>query len=137
MAKRKTKNRDRTYRSQAMRDLHKVATSIREVRLPKSTTISPLIEDRRTLPHAIRDEVYRDLSGTPAQISYGTPDPPRPPVQGLPERMYHRFETPRRVPVCIRRETRRRVLFALRRSGKASGRSRRAQWTAKSYIRCK
>lgn len=132
------KNRGRTYRPQAMRDLPKVATSVwQDVRLPKSNTISPLVEDRRILPHAIRDEIYRDVSGTPAQISVGPSRPSRPPVQGLPQRMYHRFETPRRVPVCIRRETRRRVLFALRRSGKASARSRRAHWTAKSYIRCK
>lgn len=139
MARSKSKKRGATYAPQEMRGHTVTATTLnshRVVRSP-SITIDPLIEDRRILPHAIRDEIYRNVSGTPAQISVGPSYSARSQVYRMPPPVYYRFETPRRVPVCIRRETRRRVLFALRRSGKASARTRRAHWTAKSYIHCK
>lgn len=137
MARSKSKKRGATYAPQEMRGHTVTATTLHGVVRSPSITIDPLIEDRRILPHAIRDEIYRNVSGTPAQISVGPSRPTRPQVYRMPPPMYYRFETPRRVPVCIRRETRRRVLFALRRSGKASARTRRAHWTSKSYIRCK
>ena len=49
----------------------------------------------------------------------------------------NRFSQPRETIVCIRRKTRRSVLFALSRIGRGSGRLRRARWSESSYIRCK
>lgn len=50
------------------------------------------------------------------------------------------FHQPERTVVCHRRQTRRRILFALQAAGR--GRKsprvfRKAKWTTKSYIRCK
>lgn len=136
MARRKRSKRGSTYEPQAMRGHLVTATTLPRVVRSPSITIEP-IQDRRLLPHAIRDEIYRTDIGTPAKISVRPTRADERKVHRVPPRMYHRFETPRRVPVCVRREDRRRVLFALRKSGKASARSRRANWTAKSYIRCK
>lgn len=47
------------------------------------------------------------------------------------------FLDPQRVLVCIRREARKRVLFALRRAGRGKRVSREHRFTDKSYIRCK
>lgn len=38
---------------------------------------------------------------------------------------------------CVRRETRREVLFSMRRTGKGGKNNRQAKWTANSYISCK
>lgn len=48
-----------------------------------------------------------------------------------------RFSQPRQTIVCVRRKTRRSVLFALSRIGRGSGPFRRARWSESSYIRCK
>lgn len=48
-----------------------------------------------------------------------------------------RFSQPRQTIVCVRRKTRRSVLFALSRIGRGSGPLRRARWSESSYIRCK
>lgn len=137
MARRK--NRGATYAPQAMRGHTVTATArptlIRSVRLPSNTLELTHVEDRRTYPHQLRDTLYRDISGAPAQVSRRPADSARHQVHRVLPPLYHRFETPQRVPVCVRRQDRRRVLFALRKTGKASG--RRARWTAKSYIRCK
>lgn len=134
------RKRGSTYEPQAMRG-HSV-TATRPplsglVRLPINTLSLKQVEDRRTIPHDIRDEIYRTVNGTPAQISRRPTRADEHSVQRVLPSLYHRFETPRRVPVCIRRNNRRRVLFALRKSGKALSPRRRANWTAKSYIRCK
>lgn len=62
-------------------------------------------------------------------------------VQGqrLPERMRYEFRDARRVLVCLRREIRRRVLFALQFSKKGRGggrRIRKARWSDSSFISC-
>lgn len=46
------------------------------------------------------------------------------------------FSKPTEVNVCVRRQQRRRVLFALRKTRKGSGRGKRHNWTEKSRIRC-
>lgn len=133
MAKKKTK-RGVTYTPQAMRGHTVTATLrnplVRSVHLPDLR----LVEDRRQYPYEVRQDLFRDLSGAPAQISRRPARETRPQVPGVLPRLYHRFETPRRVPVCIRRENRRRVLHALRKTGRGSHPGR---WTAKSFIRCK
>lgn len=133
MARRK-KNRGASHAPQAMRDHTVIATPrilfSRGVHLPDLR----LVEDRRTYPHEIRQDLFRDISGAPAQISRRPARETRRQVPGVLPRLYHRFETPRRVPVCIRREARRRVLHALRKTGRGS---RPGKWTAQSFVRCK
>lgn len=93
-----------------------------------------VVEDRRTYPHEIRDTQFRDVRGAPAQISRRPASSRFHQVRGLLPPMHSRFVHPERVPVCVRREVRRRVLHALHRSGRGY---RRPRWTAKSFIRCK
>lgn len=42
-----------------------------------------------------------------------------------------------RAVACERRRARKEVIHALRRSGKAGARNKKAKWTEKSYMRCK
>lgn len=133
------KKRGATYAPQAMRGHTVTATArdiLRAVRLPTKTLELTYVEDRRVYPHELRDTLFRDVSGAPAQVSRRPADSSRRSVQGVLPALYHRFETPRAVPVCLRRSNRRRVLFALRKTGRGSS-NRRARWTAKSFIRCK
>ena len=51
--------------------------------------------------------------------------------------MHLSFSEPQKTAVCIRRKSRRRVLFALSKAGKGKRPTRRPRWTEKSYIRCK
>lgn len=44
------------------------------------------------------------------------------------------FKEPRNVPVCVRRTTRRQVLFAKGKSGRGY---RKPRWNQRSYMRCK
>lgn len=93
------------------------------------------VEDRRTYPHEIREGIYRHIDGTPARI---TKQPSRKrPLSWMPSGMHDTFQQPERVSVCVRRKVRKRVLFALQKTGKGSGAKRTARWTAKSFIRCK
>lgn len=56
----------------------------------------------------------------------------------LPEPVRDEFYNPRQSVVCIRRQTRRRVLFALRQIGRGSGaRPRKARWSETSRIVCR
>ena len=93
------------------------------------------VEDRRTIPHEIRQEVYRHTDGTPARI-VKRPSGKRT-VPWLHSDMHDSFRQPGRVSVCVRRKARKRVLFALQKTGRGTGAKRTARWTAKSFIRCK
>lgn len=98
------------------------------------------VEDLRTSPQTLSEpRQYKRVDGTVASYS------PRPAarvqvqnrVLGLQPYMRLQFHSPEKTLVCVRRKTRRRVLFALRQAGK-SGRSHRTpRWSAKSYISCK
>lgn len=60
-------------------------------------------------------------------------------VQGqrLQPQVRHVFRDPKTTLVCVRRRTRRAVMFALRKTGKGGARTnRRAVWTDKSRIVC-
>ena len=57
--------------------------------------------------------------------------------QRLSPRLRYEFTDPDRTLVCVRRKNRRRVIFALRKAGKAGRRNRKARWTAKSHIVCR
>lgn len=61
-------------------------------------------------------------------------------VQGkeLSPQMRYVFRDPARVMVCVRRRSRRAVLFAMRKTGRSGAkRNRKAVWTDKSRIVCK
>lgn len=58
--------------------------------------------------------------------------------EGLPVSLYDLFHGAERALVCSSRETRREVMFAMRRTGKAGARrNRKARWRSSSYISCK
>lgn len=90
------------------------------------------VEDLR---HDNPDQTFRTRSGRPAR----TINRPQGEVQKsrLYTPVYTYFQNPERVLVCIRREARKRVLFALQRAGKGKRVSRERHYTDKSYVRCK
>lgn len=94
------------------------------------------IEDLRTLPraHQIHKGRYLHVNGTLARPRYLHVQSRMPWVR---EQVRPHFPIPEKTVVCIRRKTRRRVLFALSKTGRGGGRQRPARWTAKSHIRCK
>lgn len=57
--------------------------------------------------------------------------------RNLPEQVRDILLDSERALECTRRETRREVLFSLRRTGKGGKKNRRAKWTDNSYISCK
>lgn len=93
------------------------------------------VEDRRTLPKAFKEGRYLHINGTPARIRYL---PLHNRVPWLQSRMRPRFLLPEKTVVCVRRENRRRSLFALQKIGRGrGGGQKRPRWTASSYIHCK
>ena len=85
----------------------------------------------------IHSQRYHRDDGTLAGFG---PRPVRSRVLPMRIQMRVSFHQPERTVVCHRRQTRRRVLFALQASGR--GRKsprvfRKARWTIKSHIRCK
>lgn len=102
-----------------------------EDRLPRDLRI---VEDRRTIPRAFQPGRYLRIDGTSAGPRYL---PVQNRVPWLRESMRLRFPVPEKTLVCVRRKARRRVLFALRKTGKGGGRQRPPRWTAQSFIRCK
>lgn len=80
------------------------------------------------------------ISGKVAEHGYNRPVSPVS-VQSrmfwMPERVRDEFYNPRQTLVCVRRQVRRNVLFALRQIGKGSGAKRRARWSEASRIVCR
>lgn len=100
--------------------------------------IEDLRSNERPIPNStkVRQKEYRRDDGTLA--GYG-PVLVRSRVPSVSPRLRVAFYRPQRVLVCQRRQTRRRVLFALSKD-RGTGRPkvwRRARWTAKSYVSCK
>lgn len=92
------------------------------------------VEDLRHVPDNI-DYSFKTLGGRPArQVSriQGTVH-----ESGVSAPVHSYFQDPRRVLVCIRRDNRRRVLFALRKIGKGRKVSPFHRFTEKSLVRCK
>lgn len=97
------------------------------------------VEDLRHAPartRKVQPQGYKRDDGTHAGYGYV---PVRPRMPELPARLRLSFHVPQKTVVCIRRQARRRVLFALQALGRGRGakKSRRARWTAKSYIQCR
>lgn len=94
------------------------------------------VEDLRTLPRTpkVHQGRYLHINGTPARPRYLHVQSRMPWVR---EQVRPYFPLPKKTLVCIRRQTRKRVLFALQKAGRGGGSQKPARWTAKSYIRCK
>ena len=97
------------------------------------------IEDLRTNRSDYEEfglqRTYRRDDGGSARVIYG---PPRKnPVRSLPTQLRREFYDPSKTLVCQRRQARKRVLHALRKTGKNGRRNRRARWSAASFISCR
>lgn len=82
---------------------------------------------------------YKLVDGTRAGVTYkGVRVHPR--LRRVYSSLRLSFQDARKTVVCVRRKTRKRVLFALQKiGGRGIGTKRptRARWTESSYIRCK
>ena len=102
----------------------------------------PILREVEDLRHApartrkVQPQGYKRDNGTHAGYGYV---PVRPRMPELPARLRLSFHVPKKTVVCIRRQARRRVLFALQALGRGRGQKkpRRARWTAKSFIQCR
>lgn len=104
-----------------------------------------LAEDRRRISHEknlhATAERHFLVNGAPAEHGYNR----RPAsvvrqrrMLWLPQPVRDEFHYPEKTVVCIRRQTRRRVLFALRQIGRGSGaKPRKARWSETSRIVCR
>lgn len=90
-------------------------------------------------PYAARPapglERYRDISGKAARYGYVVPRADVRISRQMRPQMQLEFLAPYRAAVCRRRQVRKAVLHALRKTGKAG--QKKARWSAKSYIRCR
>lgn len=104
-----------------------------------------LAEDRRRIPHEKNFQAVAQrhflINGAVAEHGFNRrkaeiPRPRR--MLWLPQPVRDEFYKPRQTVVCIRRQTRRRVLFAMRKIGRGSGaRPRKARWSETSRIVCR
>lgn len=90
------------------------------------------VQDKRTYPWRY-DPVERLVDGRPAHVTVSSRTRQEARKRRVPSAL--RFANPKRVITCIRRRTRRQVLFALKKTGKGSGAKRR-RYTDASHIRC-
>lgn len=91
-------------------------------------------EDLRRVPREFRQIQYHLSDGRLAPVRHETIQPR---MRWMPAQVHPYFQRPERTVVCIRRKERRRVLFALQKTGQGGRRNRPPKWTAKSYIRCR
>lgn len=85
-------------------------------------------------------EEYTRIDGRPAYVVQGLPrnrNNVRLRESNLQETLHAYFQdSPKLVSECERRSRRRRVLFALSRTRKGSGRGKKHRWTEMSNVRC-
>ena len=79
---------------------------------------------------------YLHLNGTPARYGYQQVSLYSR-LRRMREVLQLRFFEPGTTLVCRRRQARKRVLFALQKTGRQGLGNRRARWSASSYIHCK
>nr|CDL65917.1 unnamed protein product [uncultured bacterium] len=111
-----------------------VKISLEQTR-PRPPRPRPDLKPVEDLRHDYQDQTFRTVSGRPARKE--TRPQGEVPRARLHTPLHTYFRDPHRVLVCIRRDARRRVLFALRRIGKGRRVSPFHRFTEKSYIRCK
>lgn len=94
------------------------------------------VEDLRRVPDEIdKRQSFRLRGGAPAVQVRRPESEVRHTKLSVP--MHDYFADPQRTLVCIRRDTRKRVLFALRKAGKGRKVSSVRHFTDKSFVRCK
>lgn len=85
-------------------------------------------------------EIYTRISGDPAPVHQGLPRNAnllRVRESSLLPALHSYFsDPPERVTPCVRRDRRRRVIFALQKRRKGSGRGKKHNWTEESKVRC-
>lgn len=94
------------------------------------------------IPHDLISDYppeYSRVDGSSARVRQGLPINRNRNMResDLSQPLHSYFQdSPRLVSECVRRQERRRVLFALQRTRKGSGRGKRHNWTALSKVRC-
>lgn len=145
MARRKPKKRpvNRSIPTPTPRTLD-VRHRLPPVELAKRDVLKPDLKPVEDLRHVSKEpslqrEPFRTVSGRVARTERRPARNPQGTVQkswlSLPLHDY--FRSPRQVLVCIRRDTRARVLFALQKIGRGRKVSRIHRFTEKSRVRCK
>lgn len=103
------------------------------VRKPDLREVEDLRHDKA---RPVQQRRYMRVDGTPARFGYAQVQI-HSRLRRLRESLQLHFHDPRKTVVCVRRQARRRVLFALQKTGKNGRGNRRARWSASSRIRCK
>lgn len=128
MGRRKDKDKERT------RDISTpIASPLRSLLIQKAVyTALQALEDRRRYYPAPHIEPARATRRSATQLV-----PNRPVVRKKDVPQSVQFNTPKSVALCVRRHTRKEVLFAKRYAGRGGRkRFRRAKWNAYSHVRC-
>lgn len=106
------------------------------VKSPASRNLLSQVEDFRKFDFEPATRPARLFSGAPAKFSVSaTPiKKSRAPGRQAKQRVQMAFTAPRETIVCIRRSTRKEVLFAKKKTGKRG--QRKARWSAWSRYKC-
>ena len=103
------------------------------VRKPDLREVEDLRHDKS---RPVQPRRYMRVDGNPAGYGYKQVQVLSR-LRRLRESLRLSFQYPRKTVVCVRRATRRRVLFALQKTGKNGRGNRSARWSAASRIQCK
>lgn len=106
------------------------------------------VEDNRSFHPDGAHRSVRDIYGSPVSYQVFSPSPRRSQSRlSNPYLNYLRqqrqvpwqiqFVGSKKVLTCVRRQERKEVLHALRKTGRGRGSQRRPRWTSKSYVRCR
>lgn len=109
----------------------------RHLQTLRNLQIEDLRHENKFQTENLPAQTYRRVDGGSAHVAGREVHSPAMRKQRLSPRLRYEFTDPDRTLVCVRRKNRRRVIFALRKAGKAGRRNRKARWTAKSHIVCR
>lgn len=127
MAKNRSKNRNSTYSKSKRRVVNTYASFQTQRKLPKPITLRT-VEDLRTYHPLKKLRPLRQLQGRKARIRATVPN----------FKKYARsviYRASKDTLVCVRRNIRKEVLHAFKRTGRGSGRSK-PRYNFNSKIRC-
>lgn len=114
-----------------------VRESLLSPRAFRNLMTEDLRREKKFLSENLPAQTYRRETGSPAPVVGREIHTDKMRKQGMPSRLRFEFEDPKRTLVCIRRKTRRAVIFAMRRAGKGGRKNCKARWTDKSYVTCR
>lgn len=89
-------------------------------------------EDRRQLHRHYQQRQYLRIDGTPARPRML---PLQSGLRGLRSQMRFQFPVPKETLVCVRRQVRRRIIFAMQKAGR--GGQKKPSWTETSRVVCR